>query len=94
MPAVYILYSKKLTRYYIGSCLDFESRWQDHVSKKYKTSYTSKSDDWEVFLTIEVPKYEAARMIEQHIKDMKSKIYIQNLGKYPEMKDRLISKYS
>jgi putative endonuclease len=33
-------------------------------------------------------------MIEQHIKKMKSKVYIQNLKRYPEILQKLINKYS
>jgi putative endonuclease len=33
-------------------------------------------------------------MIEEHIKKMKSKVYIQNLKKYPDMVKKLIAKYS
>ncbi len=35
-----------------------------------------------------------ALAIEKHIKAMKSKIYIHNLKKYPEMIDKLLLKYA
>ena len=34
-----------------------------------------------------------ALAIEKHIKKMKSKIYIENLTRYPEMSNKLIKKY-
>jgi len=55
--------------------------------------YTSKADDWELFLTIDCKIKQQATNIESHIKKMKSKVYIQNLKKYPEMIEKLIQKF-
>jgi len=85
MASVYILYSSKLDRFYIGSCKVFQFRFQDHLTKVYPKSFTSNSDDWQLFLLIEDLSYSQAREIERHIKKMKSSVYIQNLAKYPEM---------
>jgi len=93
MACVYILYSKTLDRYYTGSCLDLESRLKDHKEGKYFSSFTSKAKDWGVFLSIEDLNYNQARKIEFHIKRMKSRKYIQNLLKYPEIIKRLRSNY-
>ena len=62
--------------------------------KVYPRSFTSLSDDWQLFLLIENLTYTQARAIEKHIKNMHSKIFIQNLMKYPEMVSRLKQKYS
>ena len=53
-----------------------------------------KAKDWEVYLKIECKSKEQALAIEKHIKKMKSKVYIQNLKKYSEMKFKLLEKYS
>jgi putative endonuclease len=47
-------------------------------------------------LFFEIPNLDkvAARKIETHIKAMKSKKYINNLKKYPEISLKLIAKYS
>ena len=93
MAIVYILYSEKLKKHYVGSCTDLQKRLGDHKAKKYKNSFTSKSSDWELFYSIEGLDYEQSRKIESHIKSMKSSIYLQNLKKYPEMAEALIRKY-
>jgi putative endonuclease len=94
MAVVYILFSNELNRYYIGSCYDLRSRLKEHREKKYAASYTTKVSDWEVFFLLENLSYSQARNIENHIKKMKSRGYIVNLSRYPEMKLKLIRKYS
>jgi putative endonuclease len=88
MACVYILYSKKLDRYYTGSCKDFQSRLTQHL-EKVNSGFTARADDWEPFLVIEDLDYKQARAMEAHIKKMKSRTYIQNLRKYPELVDKL-----
>jgi putative endonuclease len=94
LAAVYILYSKKLGRFYTGSCLDFQFRFEDHLHKPYRRSFTSNSDDWQLFLLLENLSYHQARSIEKHIKKMKSKIYIQNLVKYSDLIVKLKKRYA
>ncbi len=93
MAYVYILCSQKLNRYYIGSCLDLEKRIAEHQNKSIKNSFTSKSIDWKLFFLIDNLEYKQAREIEGHIKKMKSKKYIEDLKKYPEMCERLIARF-
>jgi putative endonuclease len=94
MASVYILYSEKLGRFYTGSCDDFQFRFQDHLNKVYRGSFTSNSEDWRLFLLAENLSYSQARAIERHIKKMKSKVYIQNLVRYPDILIRLKEKYA
>jgi putative endonuclease len=94
MATVYILYSKKLDRCYTGSCLDFGNRYQKHKERKDIQAYTAKAEDWTLYLRIDDLTYEQARGIEAHIKRMRSRLYIENLIKYPEMVAKLIIKYS
>jgi putative endonuclease len=91
MPFVYILYSPDLNIYYVGSCLKLKERLNDHKEKTFVDAYTCRADDWELFLSFE---HKHARKIEMHIKRMKSKIYIQNLNRYPEMIDKLLKKFN
>jgi len=93
MASVYILFSKKLNRYYIGSCLDLSKRLDEHLQGFYPDSFTSKATDWELFLHINDLAYQQARQIELHIKKMKSKTYIENLKKYEDIQTRLIVRY-
>ena len=94
MATVYILYSKKINQYYIGSCLDLEKRLAEHLSAKMDVAFTKRSDDWIVSFKFEALTYEMARNIEAHIKQMKSRKYIENLVRFPEISQKLKDKYS
>ena len=49
----YIIYSRRLDRYYIGYTVDFEERLWQHNSGYYGSgAYTSKAGDWEEYLVI------------------------------------------
>jgi len=91
----YILYSKKLNRFYIGATEFMPNiRWEQHIEKIYNNkSFTAKADDWVIYLTIKCYSKRQAFAIESHIKRMKSKKYIENLNRYPEMILKLKSKY-
>lgn len=93
MASVYILYSAQAKSYYVGSCVDFEERFQDHLTKKYKGSFTTQANDWEIFFKIDNLEYSQARNIEMHIKRMKSRKYIENLKEFPSISIQLIEKY-
>ncbi|SDF99335.1 putative endonuclease [Pedobacter terrae] len=93
MASVYILFSKKLNRFYIGSCFDLSKRLNGHLQGIYKDSFTSKVTDWELFLHINDLAYQQARQIELHIKKMKSRTYIENLKKYEDIQTKLIMLY-
>ena len=93
MACVYILHSEKLNRYYIGSCNSLDQRFLNHLNHKYKNSFTSKSDDWVIFLKVDGLEYHQVRNVEKHIKKMKSKKYIENLKLHPEMLNKLIERF-
>jgi putative endonuclease len=93
MAYLYILYSKNLNQYYTGSCRDFISRYREHKEIANPASFTSKTQDWEVFLVLDNLQYKQARKMELHIKRMKSAIYITNLKKYPEIIEKLRLRY-
>ncbi len=91
----YIIYSENLDRYYIGSTtLQPEERLEHHLSKYYgDAKFTAKAEDWILLLSISCDSLHQVRKIESHIKKMKSKKYIHNLKKYPEMVTKLLEKY-
>lgn len=93
---VYILLSKKLSRFYVGATrLAPTDRLSRHLTNYYGISkFTAKADDWEPFISIECKNFEQALKIEAHIKKMKSKKYIENLQSYPEIITKLLEKYS
>jgi putative endonuclease len=86
----YILYSKTVNRYYVGYTSDIEERLKVHNSGHFGAkSYTHKASDWEVFLIIPCETIEQAVFIEARIKKMKSRKYIEDLKKYPEMVEKI-----
>ncbi len=91
----YILFSKKLNRFYTGSTiLSPDERLNQHLANHYgNTAFTSAAQDWEIEVAIECETIDQARKIEKHIKSMKSKKYIQNLKLYPDLVQKLLSKY-
>ena len=92
----YILYSKELDNFYIGATrIDPKIRTERHLLEYYGNSkFTAKADDWHVFFEIECISFSQALKIENHIKRMKSKNYILNLARYPEISLKLLEKYS
>ena len=89
---VYILYSSTLNGFYIGYTSNLEIRLTYHQNA-LPHKYTSRAKDWEIFYTIACKTKKQALGIEKHIKKMKSKIYIQNLIKYPEITAKLLERY-
>jgi putative endonuclease len=93
MNIVYILHSNKLNRFYIGFTSNFDTRLEFHKNAE-SHKFTSKADDWALFLKIACECKTEALLIEKHIKKMKSKTYIENLIKYPDIILKLKNKYS
>jgi len=56
--------------------------------------FTSSANDWEIFVVMEVDNYPHAVRLERKIKAMKSKTFIQNLKKYPELRQKIITQTS
>lgn len=93
MDIVYILFSNKLNRFYIGFTSDFDTRIEFHKNAQ-SHKFTAKADDWELFFKIICESKVQGLQIEKHIKKMKSKTYIKNLVKYPDIILKLKDKYN
>jgi putative endonuclease len=93
MFCVYILFSQSLNRYYVGQSEDIARRKFWHDSDTFSKSFTKRSDDWITFLVVECTSRKQAVNIETHIKRMKSKNYLQNLQRYPEMLAKLKARF-
>ena len=79
VATVYILFSKKLNRFYTGSCKDLSQRLDQHKKKVFEDCFTAKADDWEVFLSIDELAPKSARLIESHIKkNEEQKLYTES----------------
>ena len=94
MHQVYILFSEKLNRFYIGYTSDLNVRLDFHLNDSQTRKFTHKTDDWKLFFLLECTSKKQALAIEKHIKAMKSKTYILNLSKYPEISEKLLDKYN
>jgi putative endonuclease len=93
MFCVYILHSTKLDRFYTGFTSNIDVRLEFHKLSP-TNKFTGKANDWESFLVIDFINKSQALAIEKHIKAMKNKTYISNLKKYPDVIDKLKSKYA
>ncbi|MFC4758040.1 GIY-YIG nuclease family protein [Solitalea agri] len=93
MYFVYILYSKKLKRHYTGQTTNLNQRLDTHNSISENDNWTKAGAPWELTLTIECESLQQAIKIELHIKRMKSRTFIENLQKYPELILKLKEKY-
>jgi putative endonuclease len=94
MAFCYILFSRQLSKFYIGATQDSViGRIEKHIESFYGSTFTSQAKDWELFLEIQCSSFAMAVNIERHLKKMKSKIYLQNLKKHPDMIDKLKNKY-
>jgi putative endonuclease len=95
MAAVYILHSKSKDRYYIGFTTETVSlRLERHNNGYYGDKSTEDGVPWDLFFEIACDSAGQARSIEAHIKSMKSRKYLKNLKRYPEMVGKLKEKYS
>jgi putative endonuclease len=93
MHYVYILYSSKLDKYYIGETIDLEERLHLHNSGYFKKAFTSKAKDWEIKLTLTCSSIIIARKIEAHIKKMKSRIFTEKLMASSGLQNHIVSKF-
>ena len=93
MYFVYILFSEKINRYYIGATHDVQNRVEQHNTGYYRGKWSEKGIPWTLFLSITCQNKEQALQIEAHIKRMKSPKYIENLNRYPELIQKLLAQY-
>ena len=89
---VYIIYSQKLSRYYVGTTDDVEKRHIEHNSILYQNSFTSRGIPWELKWKTDPLMSEVAYKLERFIKSMKSKKFIEKLIIQPQIIDDIISK--
>jgi putative endonuclease len=73
----YILYSKNLNRYYIGSTSDLINRLKKHNTNH--KGFTGRTPDWTIVWSEEHPTKENAGKRERQIKAWKSRKMIEKL---------------
>ncbi|HKR04895.1 MAG TPA: GIY-YIG nuclease family protein [Bacteroidia bacterium] len=74
---VYIIWSDKLKKYYVGSSSQPEKRLKEH--NYGKANFTSKGIPWKLVYSEQYNSKKEAQERERRIKQMKSKKYIENL---------------
>ena len=89
---VYIIYSKKLDRFYTGTTDDPVRRLAEHNAAFYADTFTVKGIPWQLYHIICCPSSEIAYKLEAFIKKMKSKAFIERLKNNPEMATDIIQK--
>jgi putative endonuclease len=82
---VYILFSEKLNKFYIGTTTNVERRLQEHNNDLYKTAFSPKGIPWTLFLSILCQSSKQAYNLERFIKKMKSSAFIRRLKAEPEI---------
>jgi len=90
MYFVYVIYSEKLNRFYTGTTDDLDHRIAQHNSAFYPNSFTSKGIPWELKVFFSFENNKTAIDAEKFIKRMKSKIFIENIIKKPELLTEII----
>jgi putative endonuclease len=92
MFTVYILFSEKLNRFYIGQTQDIDTRIFQHNSGFFADSYTSIASDWKLKLTINCISRMEALKIETFIKKMKSRKFIESIISDNQKLNQILSK--
>ena len=91
---VYILHSQKLDRFYVGMTENLDQRIEHHNHPIDSSKFTSRGIPWTFFISIPCPSKEHASKLERLIKSKKSKVFIKNLKKYPELVEKLMKEAS
>ena len=72
------------------TCENLEDRIKKHNNWSYGSHrYTAVSNDWRLFLPIDAEEYSQAIRMERKIKSMKSRKYIENLKRYPDLIEKI-----
>ncbi len=92
---VYILYSTRIDKFYIGFTTEAPLlRLARHNEDYYDDKFTAKGKPWVMHHFIACESEVQARKIESHIKAMKSRKYLNDLKAYPAIEEKLKEKYS
>jgi putative endonuclease len=92
MYFVYILFSEKLNKYYVGTTDDVERRLFEHNSGFYDGVFTSKGIPWRLCLSYSCDTSDKAYALERFIKRMKSRKFIEKLLEDVGIIDDIVSK--
>ena len=94
MWSVYILYSAKLDKYYIGRTENAEMRLKFHNNPIEARKFTARGLPWELRLNIPCDTKEQSIMLEKLIKQKKSRKFIESLLNDSSRVERIIQQTS
>lgn len=81
MPySIYILFSEKADKYYVGQTSDLQKRVRDHNHPTINSKYTAKYIPWKLCFSAYVSEERGdAIRVEQFIKKQKSRLFLQKI---------------
>ena len=79
---VYILYSKKLNRFYVGQTINLKNRIEEHNNDE--SAYTSQGTPWTLLWSTIKPTLREAEDLEQKLKNLTRKRKVKFINKYTE----------
>ena len=94
MHYVYVIYSEKLDRYYVGETHDVALRLSRHNEDYYEDKWSSRGKPWILYLSMSCENRQEAQALEAFIKRMKSRRFIESLKTDPEKRASIQSRFS
>jgi putative endonuclease len=85
MFIVYIIYSNKTDKYYIGTTDDFNKRLDEHNNAVYPNAYTRNGEPWVLKKCFCCELSKEAYFMERFIKRMKSRDFIEKIINDPSL---------
>ncbi|TRZ43260.1 GIY-YIG nuclease family protein [Robertkochia solimangrovi] len=82
---LYIIYSNKVDKFYVGITKNLETRLAKHNLAIYKGSFTKIANDWKYVLQYKCKTKKHANDIEKFIKRMKSRKFISKIINDPSI---------
>ena len=79
MHYIYIIYSHKIDKFYVGETQFVKQRLKQHNQETYKGAFTKSANDWIIVKTIPFKSRNEALKAEKFIKKMKSRKFIHKL---------------
>ena len=92
MHYLYIINSQSVDKYYIGETHNIEERLEKHNNHNYDNSFTKIASDWKLVLKFDCNNRTNALFLEQFIKRMKSKKFIEKVILDPKILNDILSK--
>ena len=92
MYYLYIIYSSSLDKFYTGETTDVQERLLKHNQHTYQKAFTKAADDWEIKLQKRCENKSDAIYLEQFIKRMKSRKFVQKIIDTPKILEDILLK--